>query len=641
MSTPQAAPQLPEIEQTPLTQQIASLIKFLTLLILGIISFPYIKSYTPGQEDLSLIMESVSINFDYWMASGYSEWFMLHPGQQEVVDYEIRPLTNLITHVIWSVAEDTWPVYILFNIFLIAAVNCQIFSLLSQFKRSFLNVAIASFLLMVLNPAFSFESITNYSFFQVSLSYILFMCMLLALHHKNMLSACGFLLIAIFLKESTWFYAGIPLLYGAMLFIAKPGEKTAWGLLQGTIAAALSFQIFCYLHPDQSFSTDISIFSQGFYEEGLESTIEHGLSLLPTYNLTTESSLQFVCMLALIAYLIVKKHYLVASALICSYISAIIFHEELRWTFEFSIVFVLALLLLPRMLSHITLIFIGALWAHVSIPVIKEKVQSLDEYGFYTRHYQTNFETAQRLVRVAGEAGADSLFVVNDSVGMNGDYFSLMMRQHVNWISLNSIDYQYRDVYANWQGYPAIEKGAVVLNHQREFEMFGFPGYSQTSFMEHKLYGNDTKVLSSFAPHYVYPEGDIRISSLPDDMVRLDFDADFTANQALAYVWPDSRDAWLYTNLSDPQVHWVSQYVEEQENDYAIRIPTPECDTHDVIISPIRVAQDSQITLNQDECIVEGIMHPGDLVSVQVMSANQIVWSTLLRAPGALPRIAR
>ncbi len=586
--------------------------------------------YYPGQEDISLILESARFNADFWLHTGYFEWFNVHPGEQPVVDYEIRPLTHLMTWALYQVAGEQWWMYLAFNAFIAAAfAGVMAYFILTHNRHWFLS-CLALVLVLVVNPSNSLEFLLDHSFYQVLLCSLIFVLMYQSWRAGRFGWAATLCILGVVLKESAWFYPGVLLL----LFLNQYLWRRQWsGWVQGlsVITAILgSAVLFVLMHPSTLLSSSVAVFSIGMYEEGLLNTMINGVSLLPHFWQGPYALLiTLIC-----AGAVVFAYWRSASTRepICLLLPALLagwlFHEELRWTHELTLAWVAILLTLRGRLLVVLLLITAAGWCSTSLPRLEREWRETRTYGFYAHAYRKPFMTAQALSEQAGALGINTLLVANDPLRMNGDYYSVLSHSRVNWVTLNSIDYPLDARYPNEM--PLWKGNLLLLKNAGEMGFMGFKGHAD-GWLDGKGYGQDTRVLKALSEPFDqdYPQGRIRFlhkghASIIQHMGPL------PAGVAYAYFWRDSKDAWLFhtTRTGKPLVRLVSPYAKPQGLGYRIDVPLRRCNDYTVSWS----ASVSE-GLKLQDCRLQGHLEPGQYVSIQVKQEGRLLWAYVLRTP--------
>lgn len=587
------------------------------------------RQYYPGQEDVSLIMEAVRFNPDYWLHTGYFEWFNVHPGEQPVVDYEIRPLTHLITWLLFQVAGDNWWVYSLFNSVIAAAFAGVAVNFVLSYSRHWLMSIAALMLVLVLNPANSVEFLIDHSFYQVLLSSVLFIVMYQQWLAGRYLGAAVICVLGVVLKESAWFYPGVIVL----LLLNECFSERQWPRVRQWLSASIavlgSATLFILMHPEKLLSSDVAVFSIGMYADGLLKTYVNGVSLLPHYWQGPYGlGLSLLCGMAVcFAY----KQWPASRQPLCMLLPALLagwlFHEELRWTHELTLAWVGFLLCLRgRLLALLAMITVAG-WTTTSVPRLEREWQETREYGFYSHSYRKPFVTAAELTKVADTLDLNTLLVVNDPIRMNGDYYSLMSQTRINWVTLNSIDYPYDNRFPEES--PLWKGRLLLLSKAGDMGFMGFQGH-QDGWLDSKHYGEDVHVLQALSGQSfnAYPNGKVRFHHKGQASI-IEHVGELPQGVAYAYFWRDSKDAWLFYGARDGlNVRLVSPYAHLRNVGYDVEIPIRSCMRYQ-----IEWTGSQSDAFKLEDCQLRGLLLPGQFLSLQVKEKGKTIWAYVMRAP--------
>lgn len=601
---------------------------FLALLI-GMLDF--LANYFPGQEDASLIVESSSFKWDYWFKSGYFEWFNLHPQEQVVKDYEIRPLTNLMTWGIYQLMGERWWAYPLFNIILAVALVFYTSRFVFSFGRHPALAVMAIVLLIILNPANSIEFLIDHSFYQVLLCSLLFLVMYEQWVQGRWVIAALICVLCVVLKESAWFYPGVFVLLGA-LYSHENKKLPPWRMLAAiTMAVFVSATCFLLMHPSKLLSFDVAVFSIDLYDSGVLSTIFNGLLLLPHYVSGMWAIVLSVACWAAMGFEF--KNNPKSRTLICFLIPALVagwlFHEELRWTHELTFMW-MGLILGMRSRLWVALLATTAVgWTLSSAPRLDREYEETRVYGFYAKDYRKPFVTALELMKAAKAKGLNTVLVVNDPLRMNGDYFSVIAGADANWVSLNSIDYPFDSSAPNeiplWVG------SSFVVKNAGEFSFMGFKGIGQSGWMDSKHYGGDARVIDVFLPSTKppRPEGNVRFFRQSGASV-IAHTGPLASGVAYAYFWRDSKDAWLFYESASGarEVELVSPYAKRHGDGYEVVVDLGDCKGLTVEIDTHKAGQ-----VRQEGCFIRGQLLENQHLSVRILKKDTLMWAYLMRIP--------
>jgi hypothetical protein len=602
----------------------------LTLLVLALGLHDFWRQYFPGQEDASLIVEAMKFDATYWLKIGYFEWFNVHPGEQPVVDYEIRPLTHLLTWALYQVAADHWWVYPAFNALIASLFVGMMVNFVLSYRRHWSISAAALILAVPLNPANSVEFLLDHSFYQVLLCSALFILMYQQWRaQRYMLSAC-LCVLGVVLKESAWFYPGVFVL----LLMVDSLNSRKWPLRRQWIgcgiAVGVSAMLFILMHPGKLLSSDVAVFSIGMYDEGLMQTLWEGLCLLPHFIQVDQGWIfSLLCVLTMmwVAWGLAEARYalcLVIPALIAGWL----FHEELRWTHELTLAWVVFLLTLRGPWLIVLGLLTGLGWSLSSVPRLEREWVETRAYGFYAEAYRKPFRTALGVSQAADSLGIRTLLVANDPIRMNGDYYSILAGNTLNWVTLNSIDYPYDNRYPDES--PLWKGPLLLMSKAGDMGFMGFQG-KRDGWMATKHYGEDVRVLQHFSGHeqIEYPKGQLRFhrkghASLIEHVGPL------PQGVAYAYFWRDSKDAWLFyrDEQNAPAVRLVSPYAKSVGGQYWVDVPLHGCDQGQVEW----LASDSD-SFKLSGCYLQGRLQPGQYLSVQLKQGKQTIWAYVMRAP--------
>ena len=604
---------------------------FLVLLALSLGLHDFWQQYYPGQEDASLIMEAMRFNPHYWLHAGYFEWFNVHPGEQPVVDYEIRPLTHLITWMLYQVAGERWWVYPAFNALIAAAFAGVTINFVLSSSRHWLISIAALVLVLGFNPANSVEFLIDHSFYQVLLSSVLFLLMYQQWLARRYLCAAVICVLGVVLKESAWFYPGVILL----LFLNECHSEQQWPRLRQWMSASIavlgSAGLFIAMHPEKLLSSDVAVFSIGMYADGMLTTFLNGVSLLPHY---WQGPYGFgFSLLCATAVCFAYKKFPASRQPLCLLLPTLfagwLFHEELRWTHELTLAWIAFLLCIRGRLLVLLGLITAMGWATTSAPRLAREWQETREYGFYAHSYRKPFITAAELTRVSDTLNLNTLLVVNDPIRMNGDYYSLMSQARVNWVTLNSIDYPYDnrfpDESPHWKG------RLLLLSKAGDMGFMGFQGH-QDGWLDGKHYGGDVRVLKALTKLSFkrYPHGEVRFHHKGQASI-IEHVGELPRGVAYAYFWRDSKDAWLFyadVITGKLSVRLVSPYARAKKLGYEVDIPIRSCTRHQVEWT---ATQSDAFKLK--DCHLRGHLLPGQFLSLQVKEKGKIIWAYVMRAP--------
>lgn len=593
----------------------------------------FLLSYFPGQEDASLIVESMSLDWEYWQGTGYYEWFNVHPAESPVYDYEIRPLTHFMTYLLHGVGGDHWWVFPAFNILVATVFAFFAARLAFSSGRHWFVSAFGLILMVALNPSNNIEFFVDFSFFQVLLCSTVFLLLREQWIKGRYFVAAGLCILAVCLKESAWFYPGFFVMLILEHYYTSRQPPSSRMLASCLCAVIISAAVFLYMHPGNLLSDDVSVFSIGMYDDGLYKTVLNGLSRLPHFVNNEWGLVLTLVFLAFMGYAWreSRESRLALCFVLPSMVAGIIFHEELRWTHELTLSWIAFLLTLRgdvyRSLWIVTIIG----WSVSSIPRLSHEISATRNYAYYTTDYQKPFKTAHLLTKEANERGIDTLLVVNDPLRMNGDYFSVLAGNRVNWVTLNSIDYPH-DASAPDE-YPFLADDGFVVGDAGSFAFMGFKGKNSDKWMPQKEYGEDRSVIDHFLPgggsgkdfgvvDFVRDGSDVVISprNPVDDSV------------AYAYFWRDSKDAWLFfRDGGADRIAMVSPYATFDGSGYQVDLPIIDCEKF-----KIEIQTGPSKGVRQEGCRVTGHLAAGDFLSVSLVQDGHVQWGYVMRTPPGL-----
>lgn len=213
-------------------------LSFAVTLLLLIVAWPKIFTYFPSfGDDITLILDSQSVNFKQWFYHGYSNWLISSEQYQNYFYTYSRPLTNFITYVSLSLFGSYDYLLVLNYIFMGTSSLVTLKLLRAVDVRAGALTLLFSLVILFFCPLIYSDFYLNYAYFQVELYFTFYMGFILAIIASRYRTAMCLMILSVLLKDNSFL---LPLVACISVFLFYKGDqrtlKASVFLLTGYLA---------------------------------------------------------------------------------------------------------------------------------------------------------------------------------------------------------------------------------------------------------------------------------------------------------------------------------------------------------------------------------------------------------------------
>lgn len=411
------------------------------LYVLGLVAmlgigYGQLLNYFPGLDDIPLLMQSLHHTSTEWFTLGYHDWMDTRPDVITEEMYEVRPLTHLYSRTIWWITggNTAWN-----PLFMIAGgfwVTLTLVKLCRAHGLQTWAIAAVCLVFWVANPTRPDGIYQHLAFMQVSFAFVAFGWICIYAVRQQFIPIIAVLLLSTMIKESTFYFG----LLAGVIWALSAGKlsRNALALIAIHAFAFAAVRVLSHLEgithivaavsSDQSASANIAniLFEAVRSMAYLPFFIPLSATPFPAFIWVPIllSSWALMAWLSLGAAKHIQHGRAFIGALWTALVAFYLFHDSLRWGWEFSAMLSISLVVMVAHASNwqkVMAVAACSLWLISGLEQTRDTFRSgsaifggqLDKlvYGEYIRALQ-----------YADERGIKNVYVLNDPTYINPKY---------------------------------------------------------------------------------------------------------------------------------------------------------------------------------------------------------------------------